>query len=214
MDGACLRIVGPINQAADAGMNGRPRAHRARLNCNKQIAVAEPVVANVSSRLAQRDDFRMRGGVGFGEVAIPSAPNHASRAHDHRSDGHFACLQCPLCAAEGFFHPKFVHPESVHPELVHPEFVHPEFVVGGEQFVTSGGLPESQVSVPGYQCLAESLDLKTDQPILAGGYLWCGKFRSHGVCGWFWWVRSGEVFRSQRAKVNTYFSYSCVVLLN
>src|SRR6266403_2770270 len=52
MDGACFRIVGTIHHTAKAGMNRRSRTHGARLNCSKQFAVAEPVVTEVSSRLA------------------------------------------------------------------------------------------------------------------------------------------------------------------
>jgi len=43
-------------------MNGRSRAHGARLNCGKQFAVAKAMVAEVSSRLAQGHDFSMSGG--------------------------------------------------------------------------------------------------------------------------------------------------------
>jgi len=105
MDGACLRIVGTIHQAADAGMNRRSRAHGARLNCSKQFAVSKTVVTDVSSRLAQRQDFRMRGGIVVAEIPIPSSSDHASRAHHHRSHWHFACLKRALSAAQGFFHP-------------------------------------------------------------------------------------------------------------
>ncbi len=61
MDRACLRVVGTVYQAADAGMNGRSRAHGARLNCSKQFAVAESVITEVSSRLAQCHDFSVGG---------------------------------------------------------------------------------------------------------------------------------------------------------
>jgi len=140
MDGACLRVVGTVHQAADAGMHCRSRAHGARLNCSKQFAVPESVVTEVSSRLAQRHDFSMSGWIGVGEVAIPSSSNHAPFAHHDRSHRHFTRFQCALGAAEGFFHPEFVG----------PEFVGAKFVRGEQLSVTSGGLPEasSQFSVP------------------------------------------------------------------
>jgi hypothetical protein len=105
MDGARFGIVGTIHQAADASMNGRSRAHGARLNCSKQFAVAEPVITDVSSRFAQRHDFGMRGWIAVGEVAIPSSPNHTPGAHHNRSHRDFARLQRALSAAQGFFHP-------------------------------------------------------------------------------------------------------------
>ncbi len=73
MDGPCLRIVGTVHQAADARMNCRSRAHGARLNCSKQFAVAQPVVTDVSSRLAQGHNLSMGRWIVVGEVAIPSS---------------------------------------------------------------------------------------------------------------------------------------------
>ena len=97
-----------VIKAADAGMNRRSRAHGARLNCSKQLAVAEPVVTEASSHLAQRDDFGMSGRIAIGEVAVPSSPHHAPGAHHDCSHRHFARLQRALGAAQGFFHPQLV----------------------------------------------------------------------------------------------------------
>jgi len=108
MDSACLRVIGTVHQAADAGMNGRSRAHGTRLNCSKQFAVDEPVVTDVSSRLAQRHNFSMSGWIVVAEVAIPSSSHHAPFAYHDGSHRHFACLQRALGAAEGLLHPKFV----------------------------------------------------------------------------------------------------------
>jgi hypothetical protein len=109
MDGACLRVVSTVYQAAHASMNGRSSAHGAGFNCSKQLAVAEPVITDVSPRFAQRHDLSMSGRIAVGEVTIPSAPNHASCAHYDRPYRHFSCLQGALSAAQGFFHPQFVH---------------------------------------------------------------------------------------------------------
>ena len=133
MDSACLRVIGTIHQATDTGMNCRSRAHGARLNCSKQFAVAQPVITEVSSRLAQRHDFSMSGWIVISEVAIPSSSNHAPCAHNDGSYGHFARLQCALGAAQGFFHAKFIG----------RKFVRGKFVSGEQLSVTSGGLPES-----------------------------------------------------------------------
>src|SRR5208283_4442497 len=81
MDGSCLGVFGTVHQTANAGMNSRSRAHGARLNCSKQLAFAEPVVTEVSSRLAQRHYLSVSGGIAVGEVAIPSSSNHAPCAH-------------------------------------------------------------------------------------------------------------------------------------
>jgi hypothetical protein len=118
MDSACLRVVGTIHQAADAGMNRRSRAHGTRLNCSKQFAVAEPVVTDVSPRLTQRHDFRVSGWIAVDEIAIPSSSNHTPFAHHDRSHWYFARLQCAPGAAEGFFHPRFVRRKIVSGKFV------------------------------------------------------------------------------------------------
>src|SRR6202158_2109391 len=53
MDGACLRVIGTVGQGGGAGMHWRCPAHGARLNSSKQFEVDEPVVTDVSSRLAE-----------------------------------------------------------------------------------------------------------------------------------------------------------------
>src|ERR1700676_3110032 len=99
VDGACLRVIGTIHQAADAGMNCRPRAHGARLNCSKQFAVDEAVVTEVSSRLAQGHDFSVSGWIVVGEGAIPSSPTPAPCAPPARPPRPSARLERSLGAA-------------------------------------------------------------------------------------------------------------------
>lgn len=133
MDGACFGIVGAVHQAADAGMNQRARAHGARLNCSKQLAVAQTVVTDVDTGVTQGDDLGMGGGIVVREIAIPSATDDLVFTDYNRAYRHFSHLQCSLGAAEGLFHP--------------------EFVVGNQLSAAGGQLPEnsSQFSVPSSQ---------------------------------------------------------------
>ena len=108
MDGTGFRVVRSIHQAAEASVNGRSRAHGARLNCSKQFAGAKTMITEVSSGLAQGDHFCVRGGIVVGDIAIPSASDNLTRLHHDRADGHFSSLQGALSAAEGFMHPQFV----------------------------------------------------------------------------------------------------------
>jgi len=150
MDGPSLRVIGTVHQAPDAGMNGRSRAHGARLNCSKQFAVDEPVVTDVSSRLAQRDYFSVSGWIAGGEVAIPSSSNQAPFAHRDRSHRHFASLERALGAAESFLHPEFVR----------RKLVRGKFVSGRQFSFTSGRLPKARF---GSRCsvLGRDLGLKS-----------------------------------------------------
>jgi hypothetical protein len=95
----CLWIIRTINQASQPGMHGCSRAHRARLNCSKQFAVAKPVITEVSSGFAQSHNFGMGGGIGVRKIPIPTSSNDPSRGYDHGSDWHFACVEGALGTA-------------------------------------------------------------------------------------------------------------------
>ena len=87
MDGACFRIFRSVHETRDTGMNCGSRAHRARLNCSKQFAVAKAVITEVSSGLAQGDNFGVRGGIGIGQVAVPASPDDAAGVDNDGSYG-------------------------------------------------------------------------------------------------------------------------------
>ncbi len=115
-------------------MNGRSRAHGARLNCSKQFAVAKPMITEVSSRFAQRHDFSVRAWIAVGEVAVPSSAYYAPCAHHYRSHRHFAGIERALRTTEGFFHPQLVGRKACGRKLAREDQCN----------VTSGELPESQ----------------------------------------------------------------------
>src|SRR5579862_970440 len=56
-NGSRFRIVGAIDETADASMHHGAGAHGTRFNCNKQITAPQTVVAEVFTGLAQCDDF-------------------------------------------------------------------------------------------------------------------------------------------------------------
>ena len=105
MDGACLPIIGAIDQALEPGMNQSAGAHRARLNCNKQLAALQPMVTESCTGLAQGDDLGVGGGIGIGKVAVPSSPYNMSVVYHDRAHRDFSRLQRALRAAQGFLHP-------------------------------------------------------------------------------------------------------------
>jgi hypothetical protein len=93
---AGLRVVGAVDQALYASMHDRASAHRARLNCNKQLAAAQAVVTDVCAGLTQRNHLGVRGGVGIGDVAIPSTAHDASIADNDRTNRNLAGFKGPL----------------------------------------------------------------------------------------------------------------------
>jgi hypothetical protein len=146
MDGSCLWIIGTIHQAAEAGMHGCSRAHSARLNCNKQFAAAEAVITEVSSGFAQCHNFGVGGGIGVGEIAIPTPPNDAVFADDHGSDGHFVRVEGALGAEQGLLHPKFVGGAGISSQF---SVLSSQFILAGPLVKLEGGNPAPKGAVIG-----------------------------------------------------------------
>jgi hypothetical protein len=101
-------VIRSVHQAFQAGMDGRAGTHGARLNCNKQLAVSQTMVAQLSTSLAQGDDFRVGSGVGVGQIPIPALANNFARVNDDGAHGNFTRFERTMRGAEGFFHPEFV----------------------------------------------------------------------------------------------------------
>ena len=108
MNRAGFGVVGTVNQAFQPGMNYCARTHRTRLNCSKQFTVAEAVVTDGGTGLAQGHDLRVGGGIRVGKITVPAPANDAALANHDRAYGDLARLQSALGSAQGFFHPEFV----------------------------------------------------------------------------------------------------------
>ena len=108
MHGARLGVVRTINEAPNPRVDERSGAHRARLNCSKQLAVAQAMIADRGSCLAERDDFGVGRGIGVREIAIVSAANDLAAVNDYCTDGDFSGLKRSLRGTKGFLHPEFV----------------------------------------------------------------------------------------------------------
>ena len=107
-DGARLRVISAVNQAFEPGVNQRAGAHGARLNCSKQLAAFQAMVAEGGTGFAQRDDLGVRSGIAIGEVAVAAAADDLAVAHHHRAHRNFSRFQRALGSAESFLHEKFV----------------------------------------------------------------------------------------------------------
>jgi hypothetical protein len=66
------------------------------------------MVAQGHSGFPKRDDFRMRGWIGAGEIAIPAGSNYLPRVNYDRTDRDLAFLQSALSRTQCLFHPEFV----------------------------------------------------------------------------------------------------------
>jgi ribosomal protein L27 len=80
-------------------VNQSPGAHGAWLNCNKQLALAQPVVAQRGTRLTKGVNLGVGRGVRVRDITIPSACNHASFMHDHSPNRDFSSIQRTLSGA-------------------------------------------------------------------------------------------------------------------
>jgi hypothetical protein len=89
------------------------------------------MIAQVSSRFAERNYLGVSGWVVIGKVAVPSPSNNLAFGDDHGSDRHLSGFKSALSATERFFHPA----------LVHPPFWRSRQVDGFRSYRLTGGKP-------------------------------------------------------------------------
>src|SRR5439155_8339071 len=102
--GACLRVAGPEDDAAEARMHDRARAHRARLDCNIQAAAGKAVVPKLPGGAAQGQDLRMGGRIAQVDGAIVGAGEDVSALDDHGAYRSFILIESSLGLTEGQSH--------------------------------------------------------------------------------------------------------------
>lgn len=105
---ARFRIIRTINQPPQTRVHQRAGTHGTRFNGDKHFAFTEPIVSEALARFAQSQNFRVRRGIGIGDIAIPSASHDAAITHDNRSHRHFSGLTGALRTPQSFFHEEFV----------------------------------------------------------------------------------------------------------
>ena len=104
MDRAAFRIVRAVHQPLQPRMHQGASTHRTGLNRDKQFAVFQAIISKRVPRFAQGDHLGVRGGIGVGEVAIPSSSHDAAGAHYNGAHGHVSGFECTLGGAESFLH--------------------------------------------------------------------------------------------------------------
>src|SRR6266404_4596141 len=89
-------------------MNQRSRAHGTRLNCNKQVTVAQAMVADRGTCLSEGYDLCVGGGITIGQVPVPAAADNLALMNNDRAYGNFAGIECAAGTAQSLPHPEFV----------------------------------------------------------------------------------------------------------
>jgi hypothetical protein len=108
MNGSRLGVVRTINQSADSGMHHCSGTHGARLNRGIELAIAQAMVADRSSGLAECENLSMGGRIGISNVAIETSANDLSRTHDHCAHRNFSGVKRTLGGAQRLLHPQFI----------------------------------------------------------------------------------------------------------
>ena len=119
-----FRIIRAIDQPLQTGMNHRARAHRAWLNCSKQLALAQTMVTDVFTGFAKGYDFGVSGGIGLRNISVPPSAYNPAVTYDHGSYRYLAGFHRTLGRAEGLLHPEFVRQRFRHNPRLRPGFLH------------------------------------------------------------------------------------------
>jgi hypothetical protein len=108
LDRPCFWVICTKYQASNARMNQSSRAHRAWLNCSKEVTVSQTVVTNDGTRFAQRDDLRMCRWIIFAQILVPAPCDDRTVADYDRTHRNLSRFQAALSRTEGFLHEEFV----------------------------------------------------------------------------------------------------------
>ena len=103
-----FRILGAIDQSANAGMYHGTCAHGAWLYGHEQIAFIQTIVAKATTGVPEGNDFGVGRRVGIQNIAVKSASDDFSFMNNDRPDRYLAEFERSLSSTQGFLHPEFV----------------------------------------------------------------------------------------------------------
>ena len=101
LDRAALRVGRGVIEPAQPRVADRAGAHRARLERDVEIAVGQPVLAELARAAgAERDHFGVGGRVGVAARAIAGAGDHLAVARQRRADRRLAAASAARASAK------------------------------------------------------------------------------------------------------------------
>lgn len=103
-----FEIVRAVDQPPNARVNHGSGTHCARLNCNKEITIAQAMIPECRARLAQCNYLCMCRRIGVFDIPIKSASNDLPVMHDDCSDRNFTRFERPLRQPQGLLHPELI----------------------------------------------------------------------------------------------------------
>jgi len=104
IDGAALGICRAVIEPADAGEGDGGRAHGAGLERDIEIAIDEPLAADLFRGGANGENFGMCSRVAVGERPVPGGRDHDAVPHDDAADRHLPGLFSRFGRFQGQIH--------------------------------------------------------------------------------------------------------------
>ena len=92
-------IVRAVHQTLQPRVHHGARAHRARLNCNKQLTAPQTMVTDVSPGFPQSEDLSMGRGIGVGDISVPAPAYDLAVSYHDRAHGYLTCFEGLPCSA-------------------------------------------------------------------------------------------------------------------
>jgi hypothetical protein len=108
MNGASLRVLCSVDEAANAGVRDGSGTHRARFHGDVEIAIPKAIVADGLPSFAQREDFRMGRRIVSADGPITAPPDNPAFVNHDGAHRHLAEREGSSCFAQRLFHPEFV----------------------------------------------------------------------------------------------------------
>src|SRR6185369_14316105 len=97
-----------VNQSSDARLNQSARAHCARFDRRINVNARQPVVAELTGGLAQRDDFSVGSGIAVGASAVTANGDELAIVNNTSADRHLTAIFGFPSGGERLPHPVFI----------------------------------------------------------------------------------------------------------
>ena len=108
LDRARAFVSCAVNQPSDARLDQSAGAHRARFDRRINVNSGQPVIAELTSGLAQRDDFSVGSGIAVGASAVTADGDESAVVDNTSTDRHLTAIFRFPGRGERLAHPVFI----------------------------------------------------------------------------------------------------------
>jgi len=103
-NGTAFRVIGPVDEAPDAGLYDAAGAHAARLDGDIERSISKTIVAEKAGGFAKDNHFRMGRGIIIANCTVARSSENLAVMNEHRADRNFGACGRGTRFTQGLLH--------------------------------------------------------------------------------------------------------------